>query len=143
MSKEAPSMASRPIAYGHKIPISKTQVFWDKLKEGKIFATRCKKCKELYYPPQTDCPRCLSSGVEWTELDNTVTLETYTHVQVKPQGFTQYDPYTIAIGRTKDGAKVMGWLEQEKPEVGMELRMTTKTLHDGYLVIVFTSKEEA
>jgi uncharacterized OB-fold protein len=141
MSKEAPSMTSRPITYVHKIPISKTQIFWDKLKEGKVFTTRCKTCRELYYPPQTDCPRCLASDAEWVELNSTVILETYTHVQVRPQGFIQYDPYTIAIGRTMEGVKVMGWLEHDKPEVGLELKMTTKKLPDGYSVIIFVSKD--
>lgn len=141
MSKEPPSIVSRSITYSHKIPVSKTQVFWEKLKKGKIFATKCKMCGELYYPPQADCPRCLTSEVEWAELSNTVTLETYTYVQVKPQGFTQYEPYTIAIGRTMEGVKVMGWLEHEKPEVGIELKVTTKMLPDGYPVVVFVSKD--
>lgn len=141
MSKEPPFITSRPITYSHKIPISKTQVFWEKLKEGKVFATKCKTCGELYFPPQADCPRCLASDVEWVELSSTVTLVTYTQVQVRPAGFTQYEPYTIAIGRTIEGVRVMGWLEHEKPEVGIELEMTTKMLSDGYPVIIFVSKD--
>ncbi|MFQ5710851.1 MAG: Zn-ribbon domain-containing OB-fold protein [Candidatus Geothermarchaeales archaeon] len=140
MKKELPSMSSRPLHYSHKIPILKTRLFWEKLKEGKVYATRCKKCGKLYYPPQDDCTQCLASDVEWVELGKTVTLETYTQVHIKPQGFTQYEPYTIAIARTTEGIKVMGWLEDAAPEdarVGMKLEMSTKTLPDGYQVIVF------
>lgn len=139
-TKEPASITSRPITYTHKIPIAKTQTFWEKLKEGKICATKCKKCGKIYYPPQVDCPQCLTSEIEWIELGEEAVLETYTHVHARPQGFTQYEPYIIAVAKTSEGVKVMGWLEGVKPaevKVGMKLKMATKTLQDGYITIVF------
>ncbi|MGB9672184.1 MAG: Zn-ribbon domain-containing OB-fold protein [Candidatus Norongarragalinales archaeon] len=139
-AKEPASITSRPITYTHKIPVAKTKIFWEKLREGKICTTKCKKCGSLYFPPQVDCPQCLTSEVEWLELGEEAVLETYTHVQTRPQGFTQYEPYIIAVAKTSEGVKVMGWLEDVKPteiKVGMKLKMATKTLPDGYITIVF------
>lgn len=140
IKKELPSIDSRPLTYAHKIPILKTQKFWEGLKKGEIYAVKCVRCEKLYFPPQTDCPICLASEVEWIKLNKTVVLETFTQVHVKPQGFTQYEPYTIAIAKTKEGVKVMGWLENIKLEeikIGMKLEMNVKTLQDGYITITF------
>ena len=140
MAEESPSITSRPITFTHKVPILKTRRFWEKLEEGEVYATKCRKCSKLYYPPQGDCAHCLSSDLEWVKLSNEATLETYTHATQRPAGFNQYEPYTIAIARTKDGVRVMGWLEHVEPEnvkVGMKLIMSTKKLPDGFSVITF------
>jgi len=144
MTEKQPSITSRPITFIHRIPILKTSLFWEKLDENKIYATKCKKCGKLYYPPQGDCAHCLSSDVEWVELNEDVILETYTHVLQRPAGFDKYEPYTIAIAKTKEGVRVMGWLEGVKPEkvkVGMMLEMSTTKLSDGELVIIFKPRK--
>ena len=143
-TKELPSITGRTLTYVHKIPILKTKLFWEKLKEGEIYATKCKKCGKLYYPPQADCPKCLTSDMEWVKLSQKGLLETYTCVQVKPQGFTHYEPYIIAIARVPEGVRVMGWVENMKLEdlkVGLQLNIGTKTLPDGHLVITLGHKK--
>jgi uncharacterized OB-fold protein len=140
LAEEFPSITSRPITFVHKVPVLKTRLFWEKLNEGKVYATKCRKCGKVYYPPQGDCAPCLSSDVEWVELSRDAVLETYTHALQRPAGFDQYEPYIIAIVRTNDGVRVMGWLEGIKTEevrVGMKLEMSTRKLSDGFLVITF------
>lgn len=138
--KEPPSVTSRPLFYVHKIPIAKTQLFWEKLRTGEIYATKCKKCGRLYYPPQADCPECLASNIEWVKLSGEATLEAYTHVHAKPHGFESYEPYTIAVASTPEGVRIMGWLIDVKLEdvkVGMKLRAITEILKDGHAIIKF------
>ena len=142
---QLPSISSRSVTFVHKIPIVKTQIFWEGLKKGDIFATKCKSCSKLYFPPQLDCALCLASDVEWIKLSKTVTLETFTQIKIRPQGFTGYDPYILAIVKTDEGAKVMGWLENIKLEevsVGMNLEMGSKILEEKIFVIVFKPKQE-
>jgi hypothetical protein len=143
-TKEIPSTTSRPLTYVHKIPIFRTQLFWEKLKEGEVYATKCKKCGRVYYPPQVDCPECLASDVEWFKLSDEATLETYTHVQARPQGFEKQEPYIIAIATTADGVKIAGKLEGVKLEdvkVGMKLKTSARILEDGYVTITFKKFE--
>lgn len=129
----------RPLKLEYLIPIAKTQRFFEGLKEGKLFATKCEKCGTVYFPPQHVCPQC---GVEttWIELSEEAELLTYTIINVKPKTFQHYQDYIIAIGETKEGAKVMAWLNAKKEEikVGMKLKIVIKKREpEGYLVYEF------
>jgi len=84
---EMPTLRSRPLNIIYNIPISKTLKFWEGIKEGKIYTTKCKKCGKLYFPPVGDCANCLSSDMEWVELSGEGEIETFTHVIVKPASF--------------------------------------------------------
>jgi len=144
-AQERPTIRSRPLTLVHEIPIARIKRFWDGLKEGKVYATKCKKCGQLYYPPQVDCFKCLGSDVEWVALSDEGVIETFTESHLKPQGFTHYEePYIIAIARTPEGAKVMGWLEgisADKARVGLKVKITTTIKPDGYPAIVFKPTE--
>ena len=63
-----PSIKAREIRIAPEIPVSKTLKFWEGLKEGKVYATKCTKCGKLYFPPTADCPECMGSAVEWVQL---------------------------------------------------------------------------
>jgi len=147
MSKtpESPAIKSRTLTLTHDIPISKTKIYWEGLKEGNVYATKCKKCGEIYYPPQVDCPHCLTSDVEWIQLLEG-TLETFTQAYLKPQGFTHYEhDYIIAIVKAAEGVKVMGWLEDidvKVAKVGMSVKITAKTMPDGFPAIVFKPRSQ-
>lgn len=134
------TMKSRTLTLIHEIPISRTRVYWEGLKNGKVYTTRCKKCGAIYYPPQVDCYRCLASDVEWIQLSSGE-LETFTRVYLKPQGFTHYEQdYILAIARVPEGVKVMGWLEdldEKTARVGIPLKITAKIMPDGFPVIIF------
>lgn len=111
---EMPTLRSRPLNITYKIPISKTLKFWEGLKEGKIYATKCKKCGKLYFPPVADCSACFSSSLEWNELSGEGEIETFTHVIVKPASFSNEPPYTVAIARLKEGVRALAWLVNVK-----------------------------
>ena len=125
-----PAIKSRSYTMEFEIPISKTQKFWDGIKEGVIYATRCRECGELYFPPVADCPKCGSSGMEWVKLDGRGEIEAFTHVIARPTSFQKHAPYTIVIGSLVDGVKVLAWLkdaEITEIEVGMKVRLVVGT----------------
>jgi hypothetical protein len=141
MSSAPPTIKSRPLSLVYDIPISKTQRFWNGIKEGKVYTTKCKKCKKLYFPPVGDCSACLSSEMEWVELSNEAEIETFTHIPIKPASFQSYDDYTIAIGRLKEGVRVLAWLTGTRLEdikVGMKVKLTAKITREGMLTYEFT-----
>jgi len=135
-----PTIKSKPMSLSYDIPISKTKQFWDSLKEGKVIATKCKKCGMLNFPPAADCPNCYSSDIEWLPLSGEGEIETFTHVIVKPQSFQEYEPYTIAIAKLKDGVKVLAWLTGtsiENIKVGMKVKLQAKIHQEKTLTYEF------
>jgi hypothetical protein len=133
-STSMPVIKSRPITIVEEIPISKTLKFWEGLKEGKVYGTKCCKCGKLYFPPSADCPDCLCLEVEWFELSSDAEIETFTHVVVRPTSFSQYKPYTVAIGRLKEGVKVLAWLtgfKLSQIKVGLKVRLVARVSDEG------------
>jgi uncharacterized OB-fold protein len=129
-----PSIKSREIKIVQEIPISKNLKFYEGLKEGKVCATKCKDCGKIYFPPSVDCPECLSTGLDWVELSSDAEIETFTHVVVRPTTFQQNKPYTVAIGRLKEGVKVLAWLtgfKLSEVKVGMKAKLVARITPEG------------
>lgn len=129
-----PAIKSREIKIVQDMPISKTLKFWEGLKQGKVYATKCAKCGKLYFPPTADCPSCLASNMEWFELSQEAEIETFTYVVIRPTSFQQNKPYTVAIGKLKEGVKVLAWLtgfKLSEVTVGMKVKLVAKLSPEG------------
>lgn len=112
---------------------SKAENFVKFLEEGKVMATKCKKCGMKYFPPQVDCPKCLSGDMEWFEIEGKGKLLTYAKVIYGPHGFEDKVPYILAIGEFEEGIKVFSMLSNEIKEdeirIGMPLKVVPVKLH--------------
>ncbi len=129
-----PSIRSREVKVQQEIPISRTLKFWEGLKGGKVYTTKCSKCKELHFPPAADCSKCYSSEMIWVELSNEAEIETFSHVVIRPTSFQENRPYTVAIGRLKENVKVLAWLTGFKISeirVGMRAKLTARITPEG------------
>lgn len=126
--------SARTLHITYNLPISKTSKFWEGLKEGKIYATKCPKCGKLHFPPVADCGDCGSSNVKWIELEGEGEIETFTQVVVKPASFSKESDYIVAIARLKEGVRALAWLigvEREDVKVGMKVRLVARVTSDG------------
>jgi uncharacterized protein len=135
-----PSIKSREMKIVQEIPVSKTLKFYEGLKQGKVYATKCSACGQIIFPPNGDCSTCLSTQMEWVELSNEAEIETFTHVVIRPTTFLQYKPYTVAIGRLKEGVKVLSWLSGFKlseVKVGMKTKLVATTSQEGTPTYMF------
>ena len=114
---------------------AKVAPFIDYLEKGKFMTTRCKKCKKAFFPPQADCPNCLSSETEWFEISGAGTLRTFTTVNYGPSGFENDAPYTLGIAEFEESVKVMGRISKEiKPEnikIGMRVKLAPTRINGG------------
>jgi uncharacterized OB-fold protein len=139
--EEQPTLHSRrSLTLRFDIPISRTRKFWDALREGRFVTTRCAACGNESFPPQADCPRCMSDRFEWVDFGREARLVTYTYVQVTPASFVNDDPYIIAIGEFANGLKVLAWLEGvtvERAKVGMKLTVEARGSREGNPYYVF------
>jgi len=132
--------SARTLHLTYNLPISRTSKFWQGLKQGKIYATKCQKCGKLHFPPVADCGDCGSSNLKWTELDGEGEIETFTQVIVKPASFSKESDYIVAIARLKEGVRALAWLtglEREDVQVGMKVRLVAKVTSDGMVSYQF------
>ncbi|MEM1537748.1 MAG: Zn-ribbon domain-containing OB-fold protein [Candidatus Nezhaarchaeales archaeon] len=130
----------KPVRLAYKVPIGRIEKFWSGLKEGRVYATKCRRCGEIHFPPVADCPNCYASNVEWVELNGEAEVETFTHVIIRPGDFLGYEPYTITIAKLKEGVKVLAWLigvEFSDVKVGMKVKLVTWKGADGSLSYAF------
>lgn len=110
----------------------------DYLAKGKVMMTKCRQCGKAFFPPKADCPKCVSSNVEWLEISSTGTLLTFTVVNYGPSGFENDTPYTLGIAEFEEGVKVLGRVSREiSPEeikVGMRVKLTPVKLANEQII---------
>ena len=115
------------------------------LDQGKVMATRCKKCQASYFPPRMDCPTCLISDMEWFEIKGKGKLVTYTVVNYGPTGFEDDTPYILAISDF-GGIRILGRLSRDIKEgdikLGMELKVVSIKLPDDRVSYEFQEIKE-
>jgi uncharacterized OB-fold protein len=140
MSSEPALHSRRTLNLRFDIPISKTKEFWEGLKQGRFLVARCISCGNLSFPPQSDCPRCMSDKHEWIEIERNGKILTYTLVQVTPASFVDNDPYIVAIAEFQEGIKILAWLEGatlDKVRVGAPVKLETRVSKEGNPYYVF------
>ncbi len=106
---------------------TKASDFVNYLEQGKVMATRCRKCGTNYFPPRLDCSKCLRGNTEWFEISGNGKLVTYTVVSYGPTGFEADAPYTLAIADF-NGVRVFGRLSKDIKENEIAPGMTVKVL---------------
>ena len=127
-------LKSRPVTFIFELPTDKLIEFWNGLPQGKVYASKCTKCGKVTFPPVANCSRCLSSGVEWIDLQGEGEIETFTHIVVRPTSFANHETYTVAVAKMKEGARVLAWLEgakMGKVKVGTKVKLVGKVTDEG------------
>jgi len=90
------------ISYRYSAGLTASKFFAELKKGQRFLATKCSKCGRIYLPPRSFCERCFIKIDEWTPLGLEGTVETFTLVQDKFEGFPD-PPYVVAYVRL-DGA---------------------------------------
>jgi uncharacterized OB-fold protein len=120
--------------------ITKVNDFVDFLKEGRVMGTQCKDCGLKFFPPRSDCHRCLTSNMSWFEVSGTGKLMSYSKLGFAPIGFGDDLPYAIALldyGDYKVFGRIAGDLPEKDIQIGMEMKTRANTLPNGQLNYVF------
>jgi uncharacterized OB-fold protein len=120
---------------------AKVAEFMTHLEAGRVMATRCRKCGVSYFPPKADCPRCLSSDVEWFEIKGKGKLNSYTLVNYGPTGFETDAPYILALAEFDGGIRILARLsrdiEDKDIKVGMSLAVSPIKLPENRIAYEF------
>jgi uncharacterized OB-fold protein len=120
--------------------VTKVNDFIDYLDQGKVMGTRCRECGMVFFPPRADCYKCLSSSMEWFEIEGTGVLLTYSKLKFAPMGFEDDLPYCIAVldyGDYKVFGRIAGDIPDEDIKMGMAMKTAAGKLPNGQLNYVF------
>ena len=120
-------------------PYSKVSAFVDKLKTGVLEGTKCKKCSTLYFPPKSDCPKCMTGDMDWVPVPSHGKLLTHITVYAAPTGFDKDAPYTIGVIEFEGGGKLMAWVEgipEAELKLGMDMKVLPKQLPEDRITYV-------
>jgi uncharacterized OB-fold protein len=121
--------------------VTKVNDFIDGLEQGKVLGTRCVDCGMAFFPPRADCYKCLSSNMEWIEIEGAGKLMTYSRLKYAPIGFEEDLPYSIAVldyGDYKLFGRISSDIPDEDIQLGMAMKTVANRLPDGQLNYVFT-----
>lgn len=126
------------------ISVNRIRKFFEEgLAQRRLLATKCKKCGSLYFPPQSDCPRCRASDMDWIEVSKEGELLTWTVVNVKPLSFFFHKDYVVGIVKMPEGFNVLAWVVVDDPKmlkVGQRVRLVVdKREPEGYYTYWFES----
>jgi hypothetical protein len=127
-------LKSRPITFIFELPTEKLKEFWEGLEKGKVYASKCRKCGYITFPPTADCSHCLNQGMEWVDVQGEGEIETFTHIVIRPASFQNHPTYTVAVAKMNSGVKVLAWLTSPKlsdVKVGGRVRLAAMPSEDG------------
>jgi uncharacterized OB-fold protein len=85
-----------------------TRPFWEAAKRHELVMPRCKTCDQLFFYPRSECPRCLSTHLEWTRVSGRGRLHTYTVVyQPANAAFRDNTPHIYAVVQLDEGPRMV------------------------------------
>ena len=92
------------------------------LKKNKLLGLKCNSCGTVTVPPKMVCRQCASPDMDITELNGKGKIETFTTVNVAPEGREDECPYMIVLAELDEGPWIMGNLTGIDPnKATMEL----------------------
>jgi len=92
------------------------------LKGNKLLGLKCNDCGTITVPPKMACRKCASADMETVELEGKGKIQTFTTVNVAPEGRENEAPYIIVLVELDEGPWIMGNLIDIDPsKATMEL----------------------
>ncbi len=84
--------------------------FLSELKNGKIIARKCNKCKRILVPPRIFCEDCFRTTDEWVYTKDTGTVNTYSISHVAADASRIKEPLYVAVINIDGASPLMGFL---------------------------------
>ena len=106
-------------------PAITLQTFFERARDGRLTAVRCRKCGELALPPRQFCPACGERAREAVRLSGEGAIESFTVIRVAPRAHAADAPYAIAVVKLTEGVSLLGRIVDislEKIAIGVPVR---------------------
>ncbi|MGA8710298.1 MAG: OB-fold domain-containing protein [Thermoplasmata archaeon] len=125
---------------------TRLHAFFDRLREGRLSTTRCRRDQELLWPPRTACPKCHSEELDWVDLPETGHIYAFSAVLVgAPLGMEADIPFAVGLVDL-DGAplRLFGRIEGRpwtELRVGQKVRVEAYDIGDGRMFYRFRAQD--
>ncbi len=101
---------------------------WEGARNHEFLIQRCKECGHMWFPPMTNCSKCLSTTIEWVKTSGRGTVFSYiVYHQGWLHGYKDEVPYNVAIIELSEGVRLISniaGIPNEMIEVGMPVQVT-------------------
>ncbi len=85
-----------------------TRPFWDAARRHELVMPRCKNCDHMFFYPRSECPRCMSSNLDWAQVSGRGRLHSFTLVrQPANPAFREDVPYAYAMVQLAEGPRMI------------------------------------
>ncbi len=133
MNKEVKPLtisAEIQVPYVFSVGLAGSKFLTELRDNGKFMATRCKKCGYTMMPPRIFCEECFIDDVEWVEVSDKGTIQTFAVSYFSTDGKRMKDPWMLAIVKLdKSDGGLMVRLDEVKPndvKIGMKVEAVLK-----------------
>lgn len=134
-----PMVVRNPKTWSHFHTYGGWGRFFKGLEQKKLLATQCSnpRCdeKRMWLPPRCECPDCWQD-MEWVEAPQRGRIYTWSVVKYPGELF-KLPPGTPLISVELDGVctKLMSWLKEGTPEIGMKIRAVFNTENPTHTIL--------
>ncbi len=110
--------------------------FYDRLREGRLSTTRCRRDDQWHWPPRTACPNCHSEELDWVDLPEAGTIYAFSAVLGgAPLGMESEVPFAVGLVDL-DGVplRLFGRIDGRpwtELKVGLRVRVESYDVGDG------------
>jgi uncharacterized protein len=108
------------------VPTPVSRCYWEGLREHQVRIQYCEPCDRWIFYPRSNCPGCLSPGLEWRTVSGSGSLYSYTVArQPSSKLFAGAGTEILAIVQLDEGPRVTSTLVGVLPE---EVRIGCRVL---------------
>jgi uncharacterized OB-fold protein len=93
----------------------------------------CRTCRKPIFPPRDVCPHCTDAGQEPHAFSGKGQVYSFSTMHDAPAGYTEYQPYTVALIKLEEGPLVTAQLtdvDNDNVQVGMPVEMVTRKIKE-------------
>jgi uncharacterized OB-fold protein len=116
--------------------------FYDGLRDGKLLANVCPKCKRTYVPARSICPECLCSMDKWVELSGKGEIVSWAFTDKPFFGSPCEPPFVAALirldGTDCDFLHLIGGADlktlQKKIRKGLKVKAVFSDVKRGHML---------
>ena len=129
------------------LPPAMRTPLWEQVTKGAIAGQfvlpKCNNCGAIQYPPQEICRNCLSTDLEWVEVESVGKVLAFTSLHASLEGFfREHVPWSIAFVKLDSGPRLYTHISKTIEKVGQRVKVLNVLDKSGQAVFISVSESD-